>query len=166
MELITPKSTGEYPWGSVFKKLREWCYTDDPWIKDVGIPYDITVCSWSEDSMRIPSPLICDLLNLNWSGEGGSFHLPNGELCAGHIGGEIPTWGRPCIVRRDQLLKTLDEENLAIVWCALAEKTCWCSQTLKHVFHKTLECSAVYWLEGGDMTGGISRTEINKFNQF
>jgi len=29
----------------------------------VGIPYDITVCSWSEDSMRIPSPLICDLLN-------------------------------------------------------------------------------------------------------
>jgi hypothetical protein len=153
---------GTYPWSRSFAELREACIESDAWIGDIGIPYETTVCAWGDGSTRIPSPGLCEILDLDWSGEGGTFGARSGEIVIGHLGGEAAHWGRPLIVQQDALQAAIDSRNLCIVWCALAERGCWCSETTVHVAGRELEISAVYWLRGGKITGGPTQTVIQE----
>jgi len=151
---------GEYPWGRSFAELTEWCKGPDERVGKVGVPYSITACHWENGSTLIPSPQLCELLSLKWAGEGGTFITMRGEPIVGHLGGDAADWGRPLLVRQDSLKDTLDAAGLDLVWCVVAERNCWCSETTTHIAKKELEISAVYWLEGDTVRGGITKTIV------
>ena len=155
---------GEYPWGGAFGELREHEWSD-ALIADVGIPYHITVCEWSGGSTLIPSPKICELLRLAWAGDAGKFRTDADHHVAGNVGQGSPGWTNPCVIRRDLLLAALNKASFDIVWCVVAEKSCWCSETAMHVFAKELECSAVYWLDGDIVAGGITKSLVQDFTE-
>lgn len=153
---------GEYPWGKAFAELRYWCEQPDARVGDVGISYAITACDWNGGSTLIPSPQICDTLGIEWAGEGGTFRTKNGEEIIGHLGGDAADWGRPLMARQDSLRTALDAAGLDLVWCVLAERSCWCSETTTHVAKQELEVSAVYWLEGESIKGGLTQTIVQQ----
>lgn len=154
---------GEYPWSAAYDELKEACIESDRWIGDVGIPYEITICVWSGGSTRIPSPRLCEILSLEWAGEGGSFKTNTGEMIVGHLGGDAAGWGRPFLVQQDTLQAALDQAGLDLVWCVLAERSCWCSETTTHIVQKELEISAVYWLDDEKIRGGFTHTIVQSF---
>jgi len=149
---------GEYPWGAAYWELTEWCESPDERVGKVGVPYTITTCHWSKGSTLIPSPQLCDLLDLEWAGEGGAFKTIDGEAIVRQLGGDAEDWGRPLLVRQDSLNAALEAAGLELVWCALAERSCWCSETSTHIVKKELEVSAVYWLEKDAIKGGVTQT--------
>lgn len=151
---------GEFPWGGAFAEMFEWCDSPDERVGKVGVPYSITVCQWSGGSTLIPSPQLCDLLDLEWAGEGGMFVTKRGEPIVGHLGGDAADWGRPLIIRQESLNAALDAAGLHLVWCVVAERSCWCSETTTHIAKKEQEISAVYWLEGEVIKGGLTQTII------
>lgn len=153
---------GAYPWSRSFDELRESCADSDAWIRSVSVPYETTVCVWREGATRIPSPKLCEILSLDWSGEGGTFNARTGDVVIGHPGGEAADWGRPLVVQQRALEAALDSHDLSIVWCVLAERTCWCSESDVHITGQELQVSAVYWLRGGKLTGGFTRTIIQE----
>lgn len=154
---------GEYPWGKAFAELRYWCEQQDERIGDIGIPYAITACNWSGGSTLIPSPQMCDTLGIEWAGEGGTFHTKNGDEIVCHLGGDAADWGRPLIARQDSLRTALDASGLDLVWCVLAERSCWCSETNTHVANQELEVSAVYWLQRESVRGSLTQAILHKF---
>ena len=149
---------GAYPWSRSFDALRGYCVEADEWIKDVGIPYEITVCMWVGGSSRIPSPGLCKVLSLDWAGEGGSFVSRHRGAVVGHLGGDAADWGRPLVVQQDALEAALDSADLSLVWCVLTERSCWSSESNLHVTGQELQVSGVYWLRGGKITGGPTHT--------
>lgn len=151
---------GEYPWGAAYRELTEWCESQDERVGKVGVPYTITTCHWSKGSTLIPSPQLCELLSLEWSGNGGKFQTNAGETIIGQLGGDAADWGRPLIVSQDSLRAALDATGLELVWCAVAERSCWCSETTTHIAKKELELSAVYWLEGDCVRGGFTQNRV------
>lgn len=151
---------GEYPWGSAYSELREWCEGPDARVGEVGVPYTISACRWVEGSTLIPSPQLCNLLSLEWAGEGGAFRTKEGESITGQLGGDTADWGRPLIVRQDSLKVALGAADLELVWCVVAERSCWCSEAMSHITRKEQEISAVYWLEDDSVQGGISHTIV------
>lgn len=153
---------GEYPWGKVFTELRHRCKQADARVGDVCIPYAITACDWSGGSTLIPSPQLCDALGIEWSGVGATFRNKTGEEIIGHLGGDAADWGRPLIAHQDSLKTALDSAGIDLVWCVLAERSCWCSETSIHVAKKELEVSAVYWLDGESIQGGLTQTIVQQ----
>jgi hypothetical protein len=153
---------GEYPWGKAFAELRYCCEQPDARVEDVGIPYAITACDWNGGSTLIPSPQLCDSLGIEWAGAGGTFRDKTGEEIIGHLGGDGADWGRPLIVRQDSLRTALDAAGLELVWCVLAERSCWCSETTSIVSNQQLEVSAVYWLDRGSIRGGLTQTVLQQ----
>lgn len=153
---------GTYPWSRSFDELHDYCEESDRWIGKLGIPYVTTVCMWSGGSTRIPSPRLCEILCLDWTGEGGTFHARNGEAVVGHLGGDAADWGRPLLIRQDALKSALDAAGLDIVWCVLAERSCWCSESNIHITGQELQVSAVYWLRGNRFTGGPTQTIVQE----
>lgn len=153
---------GEYPWGRAFTELREWCEQPDERVENAGVPYAITACDWNNGSTLIPSPQLCDELDIEWSGAGGTFRNEGTEVIVGHLGGDAADWGRPLLVRKDALFSALDAAGLELVWCILAERSCWCAETTTHVTKTELEVSAVYWMDGESIQGGLTQTILQK----
>ena len=151
---------GEYPWGRSHSELKDSCLKADRWLKDVRFSYETTTCLWNEGSARIPSPRLCEILGLAWTGLGAQFSSSNGDIIIAQLGGDAEDWGRPLAVRRNSLSAGLNAAGLDLVWCVLAERSCWCSETTTHIAKKELEVSAVYWLENDDIKGGITQTII------
>lgn len=154
---------GEYPWSKAFDDLKECCAGLDRRVDDVGVPYTITACSWYNGSTLIPSPQLCEVLCLEWAGEGGMFLNNSGEQVVGHMGGDAADWGRALLIREDSLIAELYAAGLDLVWCIVAERSCWCSETNRHVTESELEVSAVYWLDGGIIEGGLTQNILRKF---
>lgn len=149
---------GEYPWRNVFDDLREYCEESDERVGDLGLPYWITACSWSNGSALVPSPRLCELLRLEWAGAGAEFRsMSDGDFVVKHLGGDPSNWGRPLLVKRDALRVALDAGGMDLVWCIVAERGCWCAETETHVAAKELEISAVYWLDGNAIRGNITQ---------
>lgn len=153
---------GEYPWGEVYRDLREWCEEPDRWIGEVAMPYTSTACNWSEGGILIPSPQMCDLLDIRWVGEGGTFQNREGREVTDYFGGEIRDWSHPLIVRKVALDEQLEANDLSLVWCVLAERSCWCSDSCTHPVLKELQVSAVYWLSGNELKGGSTQEVTQK----
>lgn len=151
---------GEYPWSLACAELTELCTEPDRIVGDVGVPHTITACDWSGGFTLIPSPQLCDMLGLEWAGEGGAFRTRTGkqEQIIGHLGGDAADWGRALLIREDFLRARLDAVGLDLVWCILAERRCWCNETYKHVTGTVLEVSAVYWLNGEAIQGRQTKT--------
>lgn len=153
---------GEYPRGEVFRNLVEQCAELDDRVGEVGVPYTITVSEWSGGATLVPSPQLCDILELEWAGEGGAFRTKHEACVAGHLGGDAADWGRPLLIRQDFLMRALKAAGLELVWCIVAERSCWCSRTSTHIAKKQLEVSAVYWLEDGQIEGGLTQTFVQE----
>lgn len=148
---------GEYPWSEAYQELKDWCESPDERIGNTGFPYFLTTCQWAEGSSLIPSPQVCDLLKLEWSGDGARFVGPQRSPILSHLGGDAPDWGRPLLVEQETLLATLDEQDLGIAWCVVAERSCWCSATSTSISNSLLEVSALYWREKSKIKGGITK---------
>lgn len=153
---------GEYPWGAAYEELTDWCQSPDERVGKVGVPYTITACNWNEGSTLIPSPQLCELLGLSWAGKGGIFQTASGENITCQLGGDAEDWRRPLIVRQDMLRAALDAAGLELVWCAVAERSCWCSETTTHIAKKELEISGIYWLEGDYPQGGFTQIRVHE----
>lgn len=152
---------GEYPWGRAHNELREYCEEPDARVGEVGVPYWITACDWNSGSTLIPSPRLCEVLGLEWAGTGGEFRAASdGERVVGHLGGDATDWGRPFLVRRDVLIEAVDAAGMDLVWCVVAERSCWCAETTTHIAGKELEISAIYWLEDDIIRGGFTQKII------
>lgn len=154
---------GEYPWSQAFNELKDYCAAADSRVGEVGVPYTITACRWYGGSTLIPSPQLCGALDLEWTGEGGAFRTTTGEHIVGHLGGDAPDWGRALLIREDSLKARLDAAGLELVWCIVAERSCWCSETTTHVTKTELEISAVYWMDGESIQGGLTQTILQEF---
>ncbi|MDA3835793.1 MAG: hypothetical protein PF495_20670, partial [Spirochaetales bacterium] len=116
---------GEYPYGKVYDRLREELSSGDHIIEqERKHSFSITACAWSDESVYIPSPAVCDVLGLHWSGQGAEFRNSSGEMVTGFIGGDCGTFGRPLCVKKDELIEALNHNNMDIVWCLICEKRC------------------------------------------
>lgn len=156
---------GEYPWSLALNELKEECEYQDSILGNITTPYHIAICEWSGGGgVLLPSPYLIELLQVEWSGDGGAFRNAEGELVVGHLGGESSDWARPCVVRADLLAKSLEENGLEIVWCAVAEKSCWCSETTTHITKKELEISAIYTRGKRGVSGGITKVVVHDFS--
>jgi hypothetical protein len=156
---------GEYPWSRAFRDMRGWCAGEDSLVGDVGVPYTTTACSWPGGSTLVPSPQLCDTLSLEWAGEGGAFQTDTGELIVGHLGGDAADWGRMLLIREDALKTGLNAAGLDLVWCVVAERSCWCTETTTHVTKTELEVSAVYWMDGESIQGGLTKTLLQRLGR-
>jgi len=123
---------GEYPWApSLNEIIKESCYTDR-WIDKLNLNMNIyqTVCGYSNEqsniSARLPGPIICELLNLRWTGENFDYVNSAGELLAFCQGGEgTPDFRSPLLVKKEPFLAAIDQAGFAAVWAVLSERSCY-----------------------------------------
>lgn len=130
---------GEYYWSAAYRYFDNAYYGGFTWTKrgDLkAIPYSILVptehyacsggdydCSLGEKSIGIDIPTlwIADGLNLRWNGLEGCFYDVNGNLIA--FDPSLEEDGpRTLLIRKDVLLKFLDEQNCDIIWTINGEK--------------------------------------------
>lgn len=156
---------GEFPWGRVYDELTEWCAKPDDRVGEVGVPYFISVCNWHGGSTYIPSPQLCEILDLEWAGEGGAFRTKDGEPVIDHLGGDSGEWGRSLLVRENAIQAALKAKGLSLAWCLVAERSCWCPETSNHITGTEQEISAVYWLDEGAIKGGQTQNILRNFSR-
>jgi hypothetical protein len=156
---------GEYPWGMVFMELADYCEMPDRRVGDIGIPYTSTACSWNEGGNYIPSPQLCSLLKLNWAGQNCEFNNQFGKRIISHYSHYPRHWNQPLIVTKSDLQNALEQNDLSLVWCLVAEKSCWCPKISKHITGTGQEISAVYWLDKEMIKGSMTQNILRKFGQ-
>lgn len=124
---------GEYPWAPSMKEVVEVSRSKDRWIENLNLNMDMyqTVCGYNNErsniSARLPSPLVCQLLNLRWTGNEFEYVNPAGELlafCPGSKDGK-PGFSSPLLVKKEPFLAAIDKAGLVAVWAVLSERSCY-----------------------------------------
>lgn len=152
---------GEYPWGRQYASLESRCGRDDEWLDEIGIPHSYTVCSvGSSDKLIAPSPQMCKLMGLEWSGERSDFIDSTGVVQMTQLDVATAYDQRPCVVRKVTLLQELEKKDLTIVWGVVGERNCFCHKTHKHIVSKETQFSGIYYIDALKLKGGITRHEI------
>lgn len=157
---------GEYPWGGAFKEFRDYIEDPDPRVGDVGFPCRISVCQVGDTGIVVPSPALLELLGLEWSGDGGKFRIPGGEIAFAGLGGGSPSWEFPAVVELERLSEAIDREGLSLIWCVTGEKSCYDADLGVHIVKKKAEISALYYLTEGKIKGGIMQFHIEDFQTY
>ena len=152
---------GEYPWERVFEDLSYYCESPDRRLGEIDAPYTHCACYWDNGSNLVPSPQLCELLQIYWSGENYDFYNRIGDKVTSHLGMESSQWSQPLIIKRSEMLDALKTNKMSLVWCIVAEKSCFCYDTMKHITGIEQEISAIYWLENGLIKGGQTQN-INR----
>jgi hypothetical protein len=124
---------GEYPWAPSQKEIIDSTSTLDCWIDNLSLDINMcqTVCGYRNErsriSARLPSPIICKLLDLRWAGEDFEYVNPDGELLAfcPASAGDKPDFGSPLLVRKGPFLSAIDQAGLIAIWAALSERSCY-----------------------------------------
>lgn len=151
---------GEYPHGAPFSELPIWCQLPDDWAQSSRIAHVRTTCDWEEDT-PIPSPQVCDALDVSWSAEGTSFVDSNNKIVATNAPLPHRSQSLPCVVSLVDFRRRLEQTGFGVVWGILGERQCWEPETPQEGFEARF--SAVYTLRSDDLEGGI--TVFDRLNE-
>lgn len=122
---------GEYPWAPSMEGIVETCRSKDHWIRDAKVDMIQTVCGYNNErsgiSARLPGPIICELLNLRWTGKAFEYVNAAGELLAFYPVDKkgLATSGSPLLVKKEPFLAAVDKAGLVAVWAVLSERSCY-----------------------------------------
>jgi len=157
---------GEYPWGGSFAETREWCRQPDDWIKNARIQHTQSVCSWDDRrGFIVPSPQLCDLMALRWSGSGPRFCAADGQLAAFQSGTLGASEDGPILVREDALREALRRARLRLVWGLVGERHCWDHSTSgspRCVGGNLVQFSGVYTIGRKGLLGGLTKRVVEQ----
>lgn len=148
---------GEFPWAPSMKKIVEASRSKDRWIERLNFNGDMyqTVCGYSNErsniSARLPGPVICQLLNLRWTGNNFEYVNPEGELLAFCHGGRTgkPGFGSPLLVKKEPFLAAIDQAGLVAIWAILSERSCYSYKMQKPIVQRWKITQRLYGLENG-----------------
>ena len=151
---------GEYPYGAAFKEIHQYCEEPDALTGRDSAMHVRTTCDWDRrDAAIVPSPKLCDVLELRWSGEVATFVDPAGTVIATQA--PLPDVGEtaPCVVNAERLRAGLNRKDLEIVWGIVGERRCWNGK--KMAGDVETHFSGVYRLSNDDgLSGGLTVTEV------
>ena len=110
----------------------------------------------------VPSPQLCDLLNLKWLGQRFDF-TSDGKNATFESVSTVSAFGpEAAILDKEHLIDTLKSNGLNIVWCVVAERSCWDGNT--HPTQSEGEHSLIYYFEDEALVGEKVRTNIQNFD--
>lgn len=150
---------GEYPWAPSMKGIVEASRSKDHWIENamVDVNMNQTVCGYSNErsdiSARLPGPIICELLNLRWTGKNFEYVNPAGELlafCHGDKDGK-PNFRSPLLVKREPFLAAIDQAGLTAVWAVLSERSCYSYKKQESIVKRWEITQRLYGFEKGHL---------------
>ncbi|MDJ0837683.1 MAG: hypothetical protein QNK37_14300 [Acidobacteriota bacterium] len=124
------RSLGEYPWSSSMEEIVRDCRRRSGWLDGVGLPSYQTVCRYLlEDagiSACLPGPMVCDLLNLRWSGNAFEFTNSENEVIAYHPAkGVTSIESSPLLIKKDSFLDAAEKAGLVPLWAILSIRDCY-----------------------------------------
>lgn len=150
---------GEYPYGPAFNEARRWCEEPDSFTAEDEARHITTSCDWDRrGGVIVPSPQLCDALELRWSGVGATFldragatittdaHLPRA--------GETP----PCVIDAERLMTGLTCAGLEIVWGIVGERHCWNGERM--LGDVETQFSGVYALTSDGVVGDLTIVKV------
>ena len=148
---------GEYPWAPSMKEILETSRSKDRWIEGIHLNMNIyqTVCGYSNErsniSARLPGPIICQLLNLRWTGNNFEYVTPAGELLAFCYGGKDskPGFSSPLLVKKEPFLAAVDQAGLEALWAVLSERSCYSSKKEDSIVKRWQITQRLYGFEKG-----------------
>jgi hypothetical protein len=143
------KWLGEYPWATSLKEISEYCRSTDDWLselRDKKISMFQTVCGYNNErsgnSARLPSPVVCELLGLKWTGENYDYVDSSDNLLA--FCPMETTQSAPLLVRRDIFLETVERSGLIPIWAVLSERSCYSYKKHESIVKKWAITQRVY----------------------
>jgi len=165
---------GEYFWSPAFKYFQDPYYGQSGWGKGDAerrnIPCDVLVTTTSYSSemggydcsidegfrICIPSQEIVQKMNLNWAGYGGHWLDAKGNPIA--FDPSVHEEGPGCmLIRKDSLLKYLNENGYGIIWVIIgAKRMLGSSMSSRHHFKGELKINGAARLEGDEVFASIS----------
>lgn len=146
---------GEYPWAASMKEVVESCRSVDEWVKNVKVDMMQTVCGYSNErsgiSARLPGPIVCDLLNLRWTGKSFAYVDPSGKSLAFCPGDEkgLSTFSSPLLVKKEPFLAAIEREGLIAIWAVLSERSCYSSKKQDSIVKRWGITQRAYGFEKG-----------------
>lgn len=146
---------GEYPWAPSMKKIVEASRSKDRWVERLNFSANMyqTVCGYrnehSDISARLPSPVICQLLNLRWTGKRFEYVNFEGELLAFCPEGSSgkPGFGSPLLVKKEPFLAAIDQAGLVAIWAVLSERSCYSYKKQKSIVKRWQVTQRIYGIE-------------------
>jgi hypothetical protein len=134
------------------------CFKDD-WIRNAKGDMNMTqtVCGYSNErsdiSARLPGPIICELLNLRWTGKNFEYINPAGELLAFCHGGKDgkPSFNSPLLVKKEAFLGAIDKAGLTAVWAVLSERSCYSYKKQESIVKRWEITQRLYGFEKGHL---------------
>jgi len=166
LESVDDSTLGDYPWSPSNVSVRQYCEGKSSWLRDVNVPLFDTVCGYSSERENVrgfvPSPQLCDFLNLQWSGKrfdytnDGKNSTFESVSTASAIGPEV------AIIDKKHLIDSLKSNGLNIVWCVVAERSCWDGNT--HPTQSEGEHSSICYFEDDKLVEEKVHTCINHFD--
>jgi len=149
---------GEYPYGAAFAQARHWCEQPDELTNNDETLHVRATCDWDRRGGAIvPSPQLCDVLELSWSGEGATFVDPAGVAITANARVADAAETAPCVVDAERLRAGLTRAGLEIVWGIVGERHCWNGETM--VGDVETQFSGVYTLTSNGIAGGLTIVE-------
>lgn len=152
---------GQYPWGAEFASVRKDCDEADPWVRDKSMPivHAIVECNYG----LIPAPQLLSILGARWAGIDLDFIDAKDEVVAfsPRMVEELPH--KTLFVRRASLVSSLQSAGWEIIWAVTGDQICFdydSERGGRFIANEEMKFSAVYWLEGGSLTGGLTRIDI------
>jgi hypothetical protein len=152
---------GTYPWGEEFSDLQTFCVTSDRWVRDETMPIEQSIVQWGGDNHAglLPVPRVLQMLNARWSGYDFDFVNAAGERVAFSPSEADGSCG-PLFVQKPALISALQSGDWTLIWAVVGDRSCFDHDALVHVSDAEMQFSAVYWLEGEYLVGGLTRTDI------
>ena len=157
---------GEYPWAPSMKEINETCRANDRWLDKINLNINMyqTVCGYNNERSniyaRLPSPIICQLLNLRWTGNKFDYVNSAGNLLAFCHGGNDgkPGFSSPLLVKKKPFLAAIDQAGLAAVWATLSERSCYSYKKQDAIVKRWQITQRLYEFEKGHLRCYSDRT--------
>lgn len=144
---------GEYPWAPSLKEISEYCRSTDDWLRETKVSMFQTVCGYNDErsgsSARLPSPIVCELLGLKWTGGNYDYVDSSGNILA--FCPIKSTQSPPLLVKRDPFLETVDRAGLTPIWAVLSERSCYSYKKHESIVKKWAITQRVYTFKNGKL---------------
>lgn len=149
---------GQYPWGDEYAAVREYCDQPDRWVRDETMPIVQTIVSC--DHGLLPAPRLLSILGARWAGTDLDFVDAEGRTVAFSPLEKGSAPAATLFIHRASLVSAIRAAGWEIIWAVVGDQSCFDRD--RHVFVANVEMqfSAVYWLDGNTIAGGLTRTDI------
>jgi len=152
---------GEYPWRRSTLGEHLFIKDRDNWFPEIDYTYYSTVCEISECGYsRIPSPFVCKLLDLKWSGSEAMFINADNTLIASQLNTNTGFGFGPVVINKTKLIEALEAQKLSIVWGLVGEKDCFSYSEHRFIVPAVTEFSGIYHINNDKILGGINKIDV------